>query len=70
MRGSQTHLIDREHGLTDLVRDPRDDALADEIRIRHDYDWIDKKFDEDTRAKDLSRGYSIRDTIENDWSTV
>lgn len=70
VRGAQTNLIDREHGVTNLVTINKDDALADEILVRHNYDWINEEYDDETRAKDLSRDYGITKDIDQDWSAV
>lgn len=70
VRGPQTNLIDREHGLSNLATMLKDDALADEVLIRHNYDWINNEFDDETRAKDLSRDYGIRKDFNQDWSAV
>ena len=70
VRSSQTDVIDREHGVSNLVTVLKDDALADEVLFRHNYDWINEEFDDETRAKDLSRDYGIRKDFDNDWSAV
>ena len=70
VRSSQTDVIDREHGVSNLVTVLKDDALADEVLFRHNYDWINEEFDDETRAKDLSRDYGIRKDSDNDWSAV
>jgi len=70
VRSTQTDLIDREHGVTDLVTILKDDALADGMLVRHNYDWINEEFDDETRARDLSRDYGIEKDLDQDWSAV
>lgn len=70
VRGGQSRLIDREHGISNLVTAPDDSGLADEILLRHGYDWINEEFKEETRAKDLARSHSIRVDIDQDWSAA
>jgi len=69
-RGLQPHLIDTAHGISNLVTDPNDRALADEVKVSHGYDWVDEKYLDTTRARDLTRGYGITHPIEQDWSVI
>lgn len=70
VRGSQPDLIDREHGISPLVTDPRDDALADEVKFNHNYDWVNEEYDDSIRVRDLTRGYGITSEIDQDWSAT
>ena len=70
VRNTQTDLIDRKHGVTDLVTILDDSALKDEVLIRHGYDWVNNEFDDETRAKDLILGYGDTLDLDQDWSTV
>ncbi|MCP4201154.1 MAG: hypothetical protein GY769_04390 [bacterium] len=69
-RGTQPHLVGEMEGVSNLVTTPKEDMLADQVKVRHGYDWVGEKFVDTTRAMDLSQSWGVTHTMEQDWSAT